>query len=311
MSNLAAPTILAISAGVPRGAPGAGIAAALSGITLLLLLLARPQVKHTTLVGPWLWSLGGVGSLGLVEIVFQCQPAVQAAPWLSAARFIAAALTLCPTVAVLGAKRPQHRAWNFVVLTLWGIVSLPSIGSLALGRGTDFLLTDLRGAILWILIVLPAINYLPTRFSFGALLVVLGEIILFAPQLPMLGRSIVATDPGLVSLGCFLATAWLTWKSPARAGRTRHSFDQSWLAFRDRFGLFWGLRLQERVNAAARQYGWPFYLSWSGFRGAEDQLLLDAIPPAHERALRQTLMGLLRRFASAAWIAAKLSEGVD
>jgi hypothetical protein len=300
MSNVAAPTILAISAGVPRGAVGAAIAAALTAAAIFLLVLARQRLRRTTLLGPWLWCLAGVGSLGLLETVFQCQTAAEEAQWLSAARFIAAALTLCPTVAVLGAKRPQDRAWNFVVLALWGIVSLPSLLSPAL-----------RGAILWVLILLPAINYLPTRFAWGALLVVLGEFILFAPRLPLVGRPLLATDPGLVSLACFAAAALVTARFCAKDRRQRHALDQLWLAFRDLFGLFWGLRVQERVNAAAKQFGWPLYLSWSGFRGADDHQLLDEIPAAYERALRQTLKGLLRRFATPQWIAAHLSEGVD
>jgi hypothetical protein len=298
MSNLARRRFWR-SAGIPRGTIGVAIAAGLTGGTVLLLMMMRRWLRQTTLVGPWLWCLGGVGSLGLVEVAFQCQPA-EVAPRLSAARFIAAALTLCPAVAVLGAKRPQDRAWNFVVLALWGIVSLPSILSF-----------DLRGVILWILILLPAINYVPTRFAWGALLVMLGELIPLAPYLPLLGRPLLTTDPGLVSLGCFAAAAWVTLRSPAHHARDRHSFDQSWLAFRDLFGLFWGLRVQERVNAAAIQYGWPFYLSWSGFRGADDHRLLAAIPPAHQRALQQTLKGLLRRFASTDWIAAHLPSGVD
>ena len=309
MSNLAAPTILAISAGIPRGAFGLAVAATLTGITVFLLLLAWPVAKQTTLIGPWLWCLGGVGGLGLVEIALQRQET--AAPWLLAARFIAGALTLCPSVAVLGAKRPQNRAWIFVVLALWGIISLASMLSLVLGRGTGFQLADLRGAILWILILLPALNYVPTRFVWGSLLVVLGEVILFAENLPLLGRPLLETDPGLVSLGCFAAAAFVIWTTPAPAPRVRHSLDHCWLAFRDLFGLFWGLRVQERVNAAAAQNGWPFYLSWSGFRDIDHHRLLVAIPPAYERALKQTLTGLLRRFVSAAWIAAQRPQGID
>jgi hypothetical protein len=83
-------------------------------------------------------------------------------------------------------------------------------------------------------------------------------------------------------------------------------YDRLWREFRDQFGLFWALRLQERVNAVAATENWPFVLTWTGLvERATGQPLL-AVDPAIEPALRTTIKGLLRRFVSGAWIAARL-----
>lgn len=296
--------------GVPRGVLGALLAAGLAGGAILLCFLLLPRIAGTTLVSPWLWCLAALAALGGIESIFQLQPAEDIPLWLSAARFMAAALSLCPLVSVLGAKRPQHRAWNFVVLSLWGVVSLPSLLSLLLGRGAEFQLADLRGLILWVLIALPAVNYLPTRHAAGALLVVVGQVVLLAPHLPLIGRPVLATDPGLVALFCFSSAALVVLSTRGAGSGNRNSLDNLWCWFRDRFGLFWGLRLQERINAAARQYDWPFYLAWGGFRRTDDHQPLAKIPAAQERQLRQTLRGLLRRFASPRVIAVWLPDGI-
>ena len=89
------------------------------------------------------------------------------------------------------------------------------------------------------------------------------------------------------------------------------AYDRLWFDFRDTFGLFWALRVQERVNAAAQQYDWPLELTWTGFRDTADQSPLAAIDPAIEPALRTTLKGLLRRFVTNQWIAQRRSEGLD
>lgn len=310
MTNVAWLTIFAVGA-APQGIGGAATAAALSAGAICALLWIRPQVRHTTLTGPWLWCLAAAASIGLAEAAHHWHSSEPMPLWLTAARFSAAALALCPAVSVLGSKRPQERAWNFVVLALWAIVSLPSLLSWMTGRNGEFQLTDLRGAILWILIALPAINYLPTRFAAAALLYAGGEVIWFAPHLPLIGKPLPLSNPGLVSLACFAASALLAGLLVARRPAARHRFDQAWLRFRDLFGLFWALRVQERLNATARQQGWPFSLSWSGFRRIDDQVLLDAIPTEHAAVLQQTMRGLLRRFASASWIATWLPEHVD
>ena len=299
-----------VEAGVPRGVPGAVLAAFLTGAATLSLAALHRRVRGTTLSGPWLWSLAAVLGMGVLEILFQVSPAGDGALG-DSVRFLAAALSLCPTVAVLGAKRPQDRAWNFVVLVLWAVVSLPSLFSLLLGRQSAFQLADLRGLVLWVLIALPAINYLPTAFAWSGVLVVIGQVIHFAPHLAFVGRPILTTDPGLVTLACFAASAWLAWQTARAPAAREPPLDALWFAFRDSFGLFWGLRVQERVNAAARQYGWPFYLSWSGFRRLSDHAPLDTIPPEERRALSQVLRGLVRRFASPSWIAARSPGGVD
>jgi hypothetical protein len=302
--------LLAASGGIPRGLIGALLVAALAGVALLLLTLLWPRIRGTTLVGPWLWSLAALASLGLAELLFQLGPP-GATLWSSSARFISGALSLCPMVAVLGAKRPQDRAWHFVVLALWGVISLPSLWSLLLARDTTFQLADLRGLVLWVTIALPVVNYLPTKHCWSAILVLLGQVILFAPHLPLIGRALLAADSGLLSLGCFCAAAWIEWQLPSRAPATEPSIDALWRSFRDDFGLFWGLRVQERVNAAATQYGWPFYLAWSGFRRADNQQPLADITAEHQQALTRTLRGLLRRFCTTEWIAARLPGGID
>lgn len=300
-----------MSGGIPRGVVGASVATGLAGGAILLLVLLRPTIRQTTLRSPWGWCLATLASLGIVESWFQLQPAGQIPLWLPAARYMAGALSLCPIVSVLGAKRPQDRAWNFVVLALWGIVSSPAIRWLAIGRGEEFQLNDLRGLILWILIVLPAINYFPTRFAAAALLIVIGQGILFAPYLPLLGVQLLKTDPGLVTLACFWTAAFVVLRSQPRVPGPQHRFNLLWRTFRDAFGLFWGLRVQERVNAAAEKYQWPFYLAWSGFRGKEDHLLLREIPEQYRRGVTQTFRQLLRRFATPQWIAIRLPEGID
>ena len=39
--------------------------------------------------------------------------------------FAAAMIVFCPAMALLGAKRPQDKPWQLIVLSLWGILALP------------------------------------------------------------------------------------------------------------------------------------------------------------------------------------------
>lgn len=309
MPDLQGLALLANGAGQPRGTIGAVVAALLAAATCGLVLCRWHAVRQTTLAGAAAWSLAAVLALAAAEAAFHLglRPIAECSAW----RFLAACLSLCPIVAILGAKRPQHLVWNFVVLSLWGIVALPAVQSLAMARWQVFELADARGWLLWLLIALPILNYGPTRFVWSAVLVTLGQVAIMAPHLPLVRRPLLGTDPGLVALACFCAAAIVAVVSSRRVGGERFACDRLWLDLRDTLGLFWSLRFQERFNAEARRHGWDLELGWRGFHDRGDGRPLVVVPPAQEHELRQTLRGLARRFVSSAWIAARLGEGVD
>jgi hypothetical protein len=220
-------------------------------------------------------------------------------------RFAAAGLSFCPVIAVIGAKRPQHAAWNLVVLSLWAIVALPAAEALALGRGLQ--IGAARGWFLWILVLLGPVNYVPTRFWLAAVLVAAGQVLALSPWLPLVREPLVP-QPQLAGLAAAALGVLAAWAS-ARRSPGVGSYDRLWRDFRDGFGLFWALRVQERVNALAAQNGWDLELCWAGFSRRSDGAPLAAVPAEIEPTLRTAMKGLLRRFVSAEWIAARLAPG--
>src|SRR5581483_5962723 len=143
-----------------------------------------------------------------------------------------------------------------------------------------------------------------------ALLVAGGHVIALSPYLPLVRRELVSSS-GAVALwvmtGGFVI-AWFVARTPARGAS---AYDRVWLDFRDSFGLLWGLRVQERINALARQEKWGLELWWSGFRSSRGEEMLGGealteAPAAIEPVLRTSVKGLLRRFVSNEWIEQRL-----
>ncbi len=242
------------------------------------------------------------------------------AAWLAPSRYIAATLTLCPAIAVVGAKRPQHTAWTFVVLSLWGIVALPALTTLAMQRSSQFVISDARGLFLWGLVLLGLANYLPTKFWLAALFYAGMQACLLLPHLTLASR--LGGPFPWVGLAGGVVAVMIAWHVSRRPRPNCQKYDLLWLDFRDAFGLLWGLRVQERINAAAVMYGWDLELTWGGFQKKSDgsatvQCAEESFSPTddesglRERSLKQTLHGLLRRFVSGDWIAARLSKGLD
>jgi hypothetical protein len=91
----------------------------------------------------------------------------------------------------------------------------------------------------------------------------------------------------LVAAGSLALSAvhfpWL----PSRA--TRHPLDQSWLNFRDAYGLVWAVRVQEQFNSAAAHAGLDFRLRWPGIRPQPGS-------SAEAGAAADLLTALLKRF---------------
>ena len=105
--------------------------------------------------------------------------------WAEPLRFIAAVATFCPSISLLGAKRPQDGMWNFIVLTLWGMLALPAAEVFFLQRGQTLEVNDLRAWFLWGLIVTGTVNLLPTRMWLYGLLYGCAQTVLLAEYLPV------------------------------------------------------------------------------------------------------------------------------
>jgi hypothetical protein len=202
-------------------------------------------------------------------------------------RYFGLCLTACALIGVLGARRPQVGAWNFVLLGLLAVLLLP----LAEGLGSLHLtwppLLFLAGTL-----TVGVLNYLPTRLGPVTLLFGAGcalELVGVMPpeNLPEGVRHVLPLGGLLLALAPWAAYLQLRPRpAPAEA-------DRLWLGFRDRFGLVWGQRLREQFNSAAANAGWPVVLRWSGLR------LKPGTPrpaPAVQEEIVAALRALLKRF---------------
>jgi hypothetical protein len=289
---------LALSAPV-----AASLAICAGGLAACTLIVRRGVARETTLVPAWWWALAAALAWSTVEAAGAF---AGTAAWRDSLRLAAVAISFCPVLAVLGAKRPQHAAWTFVVAALWAVVALPAAEALVLQRG-QLAIGDVRGWFLWILVAIAPINYLPTRQWLAALLLAAGQVIAFSEFLPLVRRPLFEGQH-LVAL--ILASLSVAAARKPRSSATR-KYDRLWLDFRDLFGLFWALRLQERVNAVASTNEWRFVLGWRGFVGRTNSESIAGIDETIKRTLRTSLKGLLRRFVSGRWIAERIAGDID
>jgi hypothetical protein len=211
-------------------------------------------------------------------------------------RLLGAVIALMPGTAVLGARQPGHRAWNFIVLSLLGVFSLPILEQWVMRRPLESSRVgfDLPRFVFYAVVVAVSVgSYLPTRRRYAALLMALGVM-----------SSAVAVGPWsitpiesdvLVGLArCLVGvSAWTALWS--RGVPATSDFDRTWLRFRERWGVLWAQRVRERWNDAARHYRWPARLEWPGLVPAPDTTQLP------QAAMLDQLLVLLRRFGPPEW----------
>ncbi|HTN75424.1 MAG TPA: hypothetical protein VL096_09260 [Pirellulaceae bacterium] len=283
-----------------------GYALATSCLILIcigLLTVAYRRIADTTLVGPWWWSIAALVSLASVEIwlTLTAQDIATAAAW----RFAMGVGAFCPLMSLLGAKRPQDRGWHFIVASLWGMLALPAIETLILRPGQPLAIIDLRAWFLIGLIGLNLLVLLPTRRWLPSMLVSLGQFCLLWPYLPWVVAETSAAYATGASL-CYLLAISVVALQRHRAMEL--PLDSLWLDFRDAFGALWAARVLERMNAAAVMYDWPVRLGWNGFHRADNSTSAVDISPELAAEMQITLVNLLRRFVSTAWIDARLGS---
>jgi len=265
-----------------------GLAALLSALALRGLM----RLRATTLAAPCLWVALSASCLAVGSLF---EPKLDGIN-LSAFHFAIAATTLCPLMAVLGARRPQDRGWQWIVLSLWVVLLLPAAQAALLPAGIRVELFVAWKLFLWGLIGVGLLNYLPTQNWRAAILVAMGQALFLREHL-WLGESHSPEWNPLVGVGCLLSAAALV-AYPRNTLNPQHatldSFSTQWKSFRNAYGTFWALRILGRVNHAAELRDWPMRLHWSGFELPENRQLTEE----QLAELEQTLATLLRRFVA-------------
>jgi hypothetical protein len=293
---------MSILAVMPSAGTTAAVqATALGLVGLAILLRARARLRGTTLTAAWCWAAASLVCIAATTVLLATVMSGSSTRLRQSAYFAAAMTSFCPLMAVLGAKRPQHRAWQWIVLALWVVLALPSGEWLLFDRGGG--IHAARSWFLVILIGIGLINYLPTRFWLASLLFAAGEVVLVGPFLP--GSSYAVPWIPHVALGLFAAAlATVAWLSPRRASGSER-LDRAWRDFRDLFGMVWALRVAERFNFIATQSQWTVRLRWTGFQAADGRKE-QAISAEDRAAVTKNLRSLLLPFVSAEWIAERL-----
>jgi hypothetical protein len=260
-------------------------------------------VRGTTLLAPWMWALLAVWMIASVELLGVTVGSDWSEGRRDAWRFLAGTAALCPGIAVMGAKRPQDRAWKFIVGSLWGVLALPAAKVLVLPTANSLALHPAQSWFLLALVVMGLLNWLPTRFGVAAVFGCVGCLLLLANHLPLLpalaGRARV-----LACLVCLvLAGCWTTWRLVRGLPGVGDARTRLWIEFRDLFGAFWSLRVAERWNAVASEREWPMVLGWRGFQCMEPATPEGVAPAEAFPEGDRTLHSLLRRFVDREWIA--------
>jgi hypothetical protein len=289
----------------------AGLGAAIAVIAAV----AFTRLRGTTLAAAAVWAFLAAFAIAAVEVLIALQGDGPLPRGAGLWRYCAAAGAFCPLMAVLGAKRPQDRGWQWVVGALWVVLLVPPLQIIAARAGSELELYGVWRMLLATLIAMGVLNYLPTRFGLPAVVFAAGQSVLWGPFLFGVEDApwTQCVGLGLMLLAAATASA-MGRRRKADGGTPRdpgaHAAERSgpflnelslrWLRFRDAWGAFWALRIMQRVNQTAELSGWPVRLDWSrGFVATE-----EAAQPEQQHAnddaptlqIQQSLDTLLRRF---------------
>ena len=287
--------------------------AAAGALVALAALLAARGARGSTAVPAALWGVAA-GSALAFDAGLRAAGVVTQPPAAAAMRLMTTLLAIAPALAILGAKRPQHGVWQFIVAAFGFVLFLPATAMSLVRPGT---VPDLHllGRLLVAAVVLVGwMNHVATGLGPAATLVAVGVLVLgrgFLPGIdteaafPPSGAPAAERAAGLDAVAGWLAAAGaglgLLLRRRRRRAPAAATFegvvDPVWLSLRDTVGAAWSLRIAERFDQLAAGRGWPCRL---GFRGIE----AGAAPGdgAWQRDARRALGALFRRFADDGWL---------
>lgn len=261
---------------------------------MLVLIHGFNRWKLTTLRYPLAWAM--LATADLACLIWTLSPGNSTLSPLqkSALQFAVAAMTFCPLMSVLGAKRPQEVGWNWVVFTLWIIVVWPAAQAVMLPQGTRLELFLAWKLFVLGLIGLGLLNYLPTKNAIPAILTAYGQYMLLDPYLFEWQLVPISDWVPEMSVLCFFSAAVIAGIRKPYGTLPEDdlaSSSQEWLRFRDAYGAFWALRFLGRLIQTAELQGWSFQPTWSGFIAGEKAPIQKQL-----EELEQAMDGFLRRF---------------
>jgi hypothetical protein len=283
-----------------------GVVCAAAGVIL---------VRGTTAVPAAVWGL--VAWLALAaEMVLRSRGQLVDPGAAASTRLVVVALALCPAMSLLGAKRPQHGVWQFIVASLAVVLALPVGRPLVLMPGSLPAVHLLAEWFMLALAIVGWMNFIATRRGVAATLITGGQLMLMRPFLPGLAIDTqiagVITSPvvdcvavAVAAVGTLLAVAQ-GWRRDGMRQATLGSahpvaavIDPPFLALRETLGAAWALRIAERFDQIAVSRGWPCRLSFRGMSVSEPDE-----EGAWHRDAERAFAGLMRRFVTVDWLRA-------
>lgn len=261
---------------------------AISAVVVYLLRFAW----GTTLQAPFAWTLVAL-SVNTTLAATETLSGSTSVP--ETAYLYAFAASCCPCIAVLGAKRPQNTAWQFVVVTLWAVLAQPGLEAWVYGRPLSGL-HNVRVFACCVILALTGLNWLGTRFWISVGLGILGQLLLLWRFMPVFESDFLPHHAAQLALACWTLAAILVALRFPRPRGPAITWNTVWRDWRDLYGNLWAFRVMERMNATAEASDWSQRLQWSGFGSG------DAGPQSSELSqIDVALQGMLRRFLNEAW----------
>jgi len=318
VSNLATALILlGVSSAVALRAITDVLVIAVSfAMATMVLIHALRRARGTTLLAPLIWCSLSWTTLAIALIVMCQTPLSVLSVRRDGPMLLAAASTLCPIIAILGAKRPQDRAWQLIVTSFWLIAVWPVTQGALLYPEDPIQIPIFWRWLYGAALVVEVVNYLTTIFCAAVVLAVCGQALLISVFWAGLRRPLSADDmlPAVLLAAAATISASLLWQwRNARRTASNSTWDRLWLDFRDDFGLLWAMRMLERVNSLARAASADVVLGWRGFyrpsvAGKPSQSVASCGPlvDGELAKIEPGIRNLLRRFVSDAWIDQRL-----
>ncbi len=265
-------------------------------------------VRHTSLVAAAWWAVASqmiltVAWAGMfVRQAFS--PGVADQIW-----YLVAVTSLCPLVAVLGARRGRLLDWSlFILLPLIAVLEWIAVAEWP--RDGTWRRLELEGPSLGLyglVLMMGAGNFLGTRFTWAAVWWAMScGWIVWTLSLAC-GASDLERQAARACVVVFHLLFWCSVEIAVRRKSTATGWDRVWLDFQNHFGLVWSFRLMPRINEVAQREQWPWRLTADGLQPiASDNTPAD--DPSADPKVDHTLRWLLKQFVDAEWIDARLSS---